>query len=76
MSKNRASIFGGDETGTLDIASFAPKTVSDVQAPPVEEVRAVAQAANIHSRAGCQQGRTKEGARSRQYRTGRMCNST
>jgi hypothetical protein len=50
MSKSRASIFGGDDTETLDVASFAPKTEIDVKAPPADQVRAVSQAAKFTSR--------------------------
>lgn len=50
MSKTRASIFGDDDMGVLDVTGFAPKTGTDDKAPPAEQVRAVAQAANFKSR--------------------------
>jgi hypothetical protein len=72
MSKIRASIFGGEEANTLDLGGFAPKSVSDVKAPPVEQVRAVAQAANFHSREPAASKPVPKKARAvRQYRTGR-----
>ena len=48
MTKSRASIF--EEAEDLDISAFAPKTVSDPNAPAAEKVRAVAEAANFRSR--------------------------
>jgi len=48
MSKPRASIF--EESPQLDVGSFAPKTAIDKKAPPAEQVRAVAQAAQFRSR--------------------------
>jgi len=47
MSKSRASIFGDDDTETLDVTSFAPKTGIDLKAPPADQVRAVSQAAKF-----------------------------
>ncbi len=49
MSKIRASIFG-DETGPLDLSGFAPKVAQEIQAPPVEAIRAVSEAARFPSR--------------------------
>lgn len=48
MVKPRASIF--EEAEELDVSAFAPKTVPDANAPPPEQVRAVAEAANFRSR--------------------------
>jgi hypothetical protein len=72
MTKLRSSIFNGDETQTLDVASFAPKKAVDAKAPPAEQVRAVSQAANFQSReptAPKTESRTKRAGR--RYRTGR-----
>lgn len=72
MSKPRASIFGDEETETLDLNSFAPKSAADAKAPPVEQVRAVAQAANFPSReAAASKPPQKKSRPNRQYRTGR-----
>ncbi|MCJ2090976.1 stability/partitioning determinant [Methylobacterium sp. J-072] len=49
MNKPRASIFDGD-ADDIDVSAFAPKTASDPAAPPAEEVRAIAEAANFPSR--------------------------
>ena len=50
MPKTRASIFGDDDTETLDVASFSPRAEIDVKAPRAEQVRAVSQAAKFPSR--------------------------
>jgi hypothetical protein len=73
MSKSRASIFGDDETTTLDLTGFAPKAEPDNKAPPAEQVRAVSQAANFKSREpAIAKAEPKAAKRSRrQYRTGR-----
>jgi len=72
MSKPRASIFGDDESTGLDVASFAPKTGIDAKAPPAEQVRVVAKAANFPSREPKSAEPPKSAKRpSRQYRTGR-----
>jgi hypothetical protein len=73
MSKARVSIFGDDETKTLDVTGFAPKAQVDNKAPPAEQVRAVSQAANFKSREPtAEKPATKAVKRpSRQYRTGR-----
>jgi hypothetical protein len=72
MSKSRASIFGDEEPEALDIGGFTPKSVSDVKAPPVEQVRAVAQAANFPSRESAASKQPQKKKRPiRQYRTGR-----
>jgi hypothetical protein len=66
MSKSRASIFSEEDSQTLDIASFAPKTTVDIKAPAAE------QAANFQSREPAtpkSDGRPKRTAR--RYRTGR-----
>lgn len=49
MNKPRASIFDGD-ADDIDVSAFAPKTASDPAAPPAEEVKAIAEAANFPSR--------------------------
>lgn len=49
MTKTRASIFG-DEASPLDLSGFAPKAPQDIQAPPVETIRAVSEAARFPSR--------------------------
>jgi hypothetical protein len=72
MSKSRASIFSEEDSQTLDIASFAPKTTVDIKAPAAEQVRAISQAANFQSREPAtpkSDGRPKRTAR--RYRTGR-----
>jgi hypothetical protein len=73
MSKTRVSIFGGDDTDVLDVRSFAPKTGAEDKAPPAEQVRAVAQAANFKSREPTPvKPEPKANKRSpRRYRTGR-----
>jgi hypothetical protein len=75
MSKPRASIFGGDDTATIDIAGFAPKAEVDRKAPPAEQVKAISQAANFNSRepvAAPAKAPAKPAKRApRQYRTGR-----
>lgn len=72
MTKPRSSIFGDDETQTLDVASFAPKKVVDAKAPPAEQVRAVSQAANFQSREPVANKKDKGSKPAgRRYRTGR-----
>jgi hypothetical protein len=72
MSKSRASIFGDEETTTLDLNSFAPKSSPDAKAPAPEKVRAVAQAANFPSRESVAPKPSPNKLRpNRQYRTGR-----
>jgi hypothetical protein len=76
MPKARASIFGDDDTTTLDVKSFAPKVDSDPKAPAAEQVRAVSQAAKFTSRepvaATKAEPKTKATKREpRRYRTGR-----
>ena len=73
MSKTRADIFADDDTGGLDITGFAPKKGTDDKAPPAEQVRAVAQAANFKSREPTAvKAEPKTTKRSpRRYRTGR-----
>ena len=70
MPKERASFF--EETPDLDISGFAPKVAPDKAAPAAEKVRAVAEAANFHSR---EAKPPKSAARSKRaprvYRTGR-----
>jgi len=73
MPKPRASIFGDDDTTTLDVTSFAPKVGVDHKAPPAEQVKAISQAANFNSR---EPVTTKAAPKTtkrprRQYRTGR-----
>jgi hypothetical protein len=70
MTKARVSIF--EEAGKLDVDSFAPKTAIDATAPPPEQVRAVAQAAQFRSReATAPKPEAKPKRAARQYRTGR-----
>jgi hypothetical protein len=73
MSKSRASIFGDNDTVTLDVASFTPKAKIDEGAPPAEEVRAVSQAANFKSREPKPTKAEPKGQKRtpRRYRTGR-----
>jgi hypothetical protein len=79
MSKSRVSVFGGSEEdseiATLDVTSFAPKAKPDQNAPPVEKVRAVSQAARFPSRdpsAMKPEPKTKVAKREpRRHRTGR-----
>lgn len=73
MSKTRASIFGDEDTDTLDVAGFAPKAQVDYKAPPAEQVRAVSQAANFKSReSATAKTESKDAKRApRRYRTGR-----
>ena len=73
MSKTRANIFADDDTEGLDVTGFAPKTRTDDKAPPAEQVRAVAQAANFKSREpAAVKAEPKATKRSpRRYRTGR-----
>jgi hypothetical protein len=72
MAKPRASIFEDGEGPDLDVASFAPKTAIDSNAPGAEEVRAVAQAARFHSReAAVPKPAPKPKRAARRYRTGR-----
>jgi hypothetical protein len=72
MSKSRASIFGDDESQSLDVGGFAPKTSIDHKAPAPEQVRAVAQAANFPSRESVAKKPAEKRKRpARQYRTGR-----
>jgi hypothetical protein len=47
MTKIRASIFDTDD---LDVASFKPKVAPDPAAPPLAQVREIAEAANFPSR--------------------------
>jgi hypothetical protein len=47
MTNQRASIFADDE---LDVSGFTPKAGPDRSAPPPEQVRVVAAAANFRSR--------------------------
>ena len=48
MANARASIF--DDSETLDVSGFAPKSVPDPAAPPPEQVREVSAAAQFRSR--------------------------
>ena len=48
MSNKRAGIF--DDMPSLDVTGFEPKSVVDTQAPPADEVKAVAEAAHFRSR--------------------------
>jgi len=70
-AKKRVSIF--EESGALDVDSFAPKTAIDATAPNPQQVRAVAQAANFKSRepAAAPNIETQFKRVPRRYRTGR-----
>jgi hypothetical protein len=69
MSKNRASIFEGEDD--LDLSGFAPKTKPDTAAPAPEEVRAVSEAANFRSREPEKPKSAPQKREPRRYRTGR-----
>ena len=70
MVKARASIF--EDPAKLDMDGFAPRTTIDANAPPAEQVRAVAQAAQFHSRESTPPRSAKPSKRvARRYRTGR-----
>jgi hypothetical protein len=73
MIKTRAKVFGSGDPEALDVTSLAPKTGTDEKAPPAEQVRDVAQAANFQSREpATMKSATKETKRApRRYRTGR-----
>jgi len=72
MTKQRASFFDGGDPLELDVASFAPKTSTDVLAPKAEQVRAVTQAAKFISReAAPAKSDAKPQRAIRRYRTGR-----
>jgi hypothetical protein len=73
MIKTRAKVFGNGDPEALDVTSFAPKMGTDEKAPPAEQVRAVAQAANFQSREPTAvKPAPKETRRvPRRYRTGR-----
>jgi hypothetical protein len=73
MQKSRTSIFGADESATIDIAGFAPKAEVDRKAPPADQVKAISQAANFNSREPAPaKPSTKPAKRApRRYRTGR-----
>ena len=68
MTRTRASAF---EDINLDVSGFAPKVRPDPVTPPIEKVRAVAEAAQFRSR---EPGQPKVGQQKREprrYRTGR-----
>jgi hypothetical protein len=65
MTKTRASAF---EDVNLDVSGFAPKVLQDPVTPPIEKVRAVAEAAQFRSREPAQPKLKRE---PRRYRTGR-----
>jgi hypothetical protein len=64
MTKQRASIFGGDEP--LDLSGFAPKP-----AAKAEQVRGVAEQAGFRSREPAPAAPEPERRAPRRYRTGR-----
>jgi hypothetical protein len=68
MSKTRASAF---EDVDLDVSSFAPKARPEPVAPPVEKVRAVAEAAQFRSREPARPKAMPPKREPRRYRTGR-----
>ncbi len=49
MNKSRSSVFDTEESD-LDLSAFTPKAVPDSTAPPVEQVKAFAEAVNFPSR--------------------------
>jgi hypothetical protein len=66
----RASIF--EEPEELDLSGFAPKTSPSTTTPPLEQVRAVAEAARFPSREASPRSPTPPAKREpRRYRTGR-----
>lgn len=66
----RASIF--EEPEELDVSGFAPKTSSSNAAPPLEQVRVVAEAARFRSREASPRSPAPPPKREpRRYRTGR-----
>jgi hypothetical protein len=72
MTKPRASIFEEGQGPQLDMGGFAPKTAIDTKAPPAEEVRAVAHAAQFRSREPAPAKPEAKAKRApRRYRTGR-----
>jgi ribosomal protein S12 methylthiotransferase accessory factor YcaO len=72
MSKRRASIFQESDNEVLDVSGFAPKGGIDAKAPPVEQVRAVTEAAQFRSReAAAPKMDTQFKRATRRYRTGR-----
>lgn len=48
MSNTRAKLFNSDDD--LDLTAFKPKAEPNMAAPPLEQVRAVSEAANFRSR--------------------------
>jgi hypothetical protein len=68
MSGQRASIFDEDD---LDVSGFAPKAGPDNSAPPLEQVRAVAEAASFRSREPTPQPEASARRVPRRHRTGR-----
>jgi hypothetical protein len=68
MAAPRASIFDEDE---IDISGFAPKLGPDASAPPPEQVRAVAVAANFRSRESPGPAPAAAKRPPRRHRTGR-----
>jgi hypothetical protein len=68
MSRQRASIFDEDD---LDVSNFAPKAGPDSSAPPLEQVRAVAEAARFRSREPTPPPATNARRVPRRHRTGR-----
>jgi hypothetical protein len=71
MSK-RASIFGDEEVKDLDLGGFAPKHAAEPNAPSLQKVKEVTEAANFRSREPAppkHQPQTKR--KPRVHRTGR-----
>ena len=67
MTRTRASAF---EDINLDVSGFAPKVRPDPVTPPIEKVRAVAEAAQFRSREPAQKVEQQK-REPRRYRTGR-----
>jgi hypothetical protein len=68
MTNTRASIFDEDD---LDVSGFRPKAGPDTSAPRPEQVRAVATAANFHSREAPRPVAEAAKREPRRHRTGR-----
>ena len=60
-----------EETDDLDLTTFAPREASAVNTPPVEQVRAVTEAARFPSRQAQPPAAAMEKRQPRRWRTGR-----
>jgi hypothetical protein len=68
MTRTRACAF---EEINLDVSGFAPKARPESVTPPIEKVRAVAEAAQFRSRESAQPKVGQQKREPRRYRTGR-----